>query len=114
MRIKLFTLSSLLFILAGCQLGETQGSAISDAELVQLIIAAEKQQISTSELPTQSFVYLENDIEYDEVETHIASELGYEVKRIGNGSRIGHRNEVYFNLEGRKLDPTDWRGKRPD
>ena len=87
---------------------------MSDAELVQLIIAAQKEQISVSELPAKSILYLESDIEYDEIETHIALELGYEVKRIGNGSRIGHRNEVYFNLEGRKLDPTNWSGERQD
>ena len=114
MKIKLFTLLYLFFFFAGCQLGEKQGSGMSDAELVQLIIAAQKEQISVSELPAKSILYLESDIEYDEIETHIALELGYEVKRIGNGSRIGHRNEVYFNLEGRKLDPTNWSGERQD
>ena len=114
MKIKLFTLLYLFFFFAGCQLGEKQGSAMSDAELVQLIIAAQKEQISVSELPAKSILYLESDIEYDEIETHIALELGYEVKRIGNGSRIGHRNEVYFNLEGRRLDPTNWSGERQD
>ena len=114
MKIKLFALLYLFFFFAGCQLGEKQGSGMSDAELVQLIIAAQKEQISVSELPAKSILYLESDIEYDEIETHIALELGYEVKRIGNGSRIGHRNEVYFNLEGRKLDPTNWNCKRED
>ena len=114
MKIKLFTLLYLFFFFAGCQLGEKQGSGMSDAELVQLIIAAQKEQISVSELPAKSILFLESDIEYDEIETHIALELGYEVKRIGNGSRIGHRNEVYFNLEGRKLDPTNWSGERQD
>ena len=114
MKIKLFTLLYLFFFFAGCQLGEKQGSGMSDAELVQLIIAAQKEQISVSELPAKSISYLESDIEYDEIETLIALELGYEVKRIGNGSRIGHRNEVYFNLEGRKLDPTNWNGERQD
>ena len=114
MKIKLSILLYLSFFFAGCQLGEKQGSGMSDAELVQLIIAAQKEQISVSELPAKSILYLESDIEYDEIETHIALELGYEVKRIGNGSRIGHRNEVYFNLEGRKLDPTNWSGERQD
>ena len=114
MKIKLSILLYLSFFFAGCQLGEKQGSGMSDAELVQLIIAAQKEQISVSELPAKSILYLESDIEYDEIETLIALELGYEVKRIGNGSRIGHRNEVYFNLEGRKLDPTNWSGERQD
>ena len=114
MKIKLFTLLYLFFFFAGCQLGEKQSSGMSDAELVQLIIAAQKEQISVSELPAKSILYLESDIEYDEIETNIALELGYEVKRIGNGSRIGHRNEVYFNLQGRKLDPTNWSGERQD
>ena len=65
-------------------------------------------------MPEQSRTYVQNDSEYDEIGSHFASELGYEVERIGNGHRSGQRNEVYFNLEGRKLDPNDWGDKGRD
>ena len=114
MKIKLFTILSIVLFAAGCQMGSKQSTALSDAELVQMIIDSEKEQIDISELPVQSLAYIENDIEYDEIGTNLANGLGYEVKRIGNGFRIGHRNEVYFNLDGRRLDPTDWNGRRPN
>ena len=114
MKIKLFTILSIVFFAAGCQMGSKQSTALSDAELVQMIIDSEKEQIDISELPVQSLAYIENDIEYDEIGTNLANGLGYEVKRIGNGFRSGHRNEVYFNLDGRRLDPTDWNGRRPN
>jgi hypothetical protein len=37
-----------------------------------------------------------------------ATGLGYEVDLAGVGHRFGDRNEVYFNLEGRRLDPNDY------
>ena len=114
MKIKLFTILSIVLFAAGCQMGSKQSTALSDAELVQMIIDSEKEQIDISELPVQSLAYIENDIEYDEIGTNLANGLGYEVKRIGNGFRSGHRNEVYFNLDGRRLDPTDWNGRRPN
>ena len=38
--------------------------------------------------------------------------LGYEVALAGRGHRVGSRHEIYFNVEGRKLDPNDWGDKR--
>ena len=101
----------LLLMIAGCDLGVKQEYEISDAELIQMIIDADKVDIDISELPEQSQTYLNNDGEYDELGSRYASQLGYEVERIGKGSKSGRRGDVYFNVEGRKLNPNDW-GKR--
>ena len=101
----------LLLMIAGCDLGVKQEYETSDAELIQMIIDADKVDIDISELPEQSQTYLNNDGEYDELGSRYASQLGYEVERIGKGSKSGRRGDVYFNVEGRKLNPNDW-GKR--
>ncbi len=101
----------LLLMIAGCDLGVKQEYETSDAELIQMIIDSDKVDIDISELPEQSQTYLSNDGEYDELGSRYASQLGYEVERIGKGSKSGRRGEVYFNVEGRKLNPNDW-GKR--
>ena len=98
-------------MIAGCDLGVKQEYETSDAELIQMIIDSDKVDIDISELPEQSQTYLSNDGEYDELGSRYASQLGYEVERIGKGSKIGRRGDVYFNVEGRKLNPNDW-GKR--
>ena len=101
----------LLLMIAGCDLGVRQEYETSDAELIQMIIDSDKVDIDISELPEQSQTYLSNDGEYDELGSRYASQLGYEVERIGKGSKSGRRGDVYFNVEGRKLNPNDW-GKR--
>ena len=101
----------LLLMIAGCALGVKQEYETSDAELIQMIIDSDKVDIDISELPEQSQTYLSNDGEYDELGSRYASQLGYEVERIGKGSKSGRRGDVYFNVEGRKLNPNDW-GKR--
>ena len=101
----------LLLMIAGCDLGVKQEYETSDAELIQMIIDSDKVDIDVSELPEQSQTYLSNDGEYDELGSRYASQLGYEVERIGKGSKSGRRGDVYFNVEGRKLNPNDW-GKR--
>jgi len=98
----------LLLMIAGCDLGLKQEYEISDAELIQMIIDADKVDIDISELPEQSQTYLNNDGEYDELGSRYASQLGYEVERIGKGSKSGRRGDAYFNVEGRKLNPNDW------
>ena len=98
----------LLLMIAGCDLGVKQEYEISDAELIQMIIDADKVDIDISELPQQSQTYLNNDGEYDELGSRYASQLGYEVERIGKGSKSGRRGDAYFNVEGRKLNPNDW------
>ena len=98
----------LLLMIAGCDLGVKQEYEISDAELIQMIIDADKVDIDISELPEQSQTYLNNDGEYDELGLRYASQLGYEVERIGKGSKSGRRGDAYFNVEGRKLNSNDW------
>lgn len=98
----------LLLMIAGCDLGVKQEYEISDAELIKMIIDADKVDIDISELPDQSQVYLNNDGEYDELGSRYASQLGYMVERIGKGSKSGRRGDAYFNIEGRKLNPNDW------
>ena len=101
----------IILVISSCQFGPDDPETISDAELVQLIMEANKIDIDLDELPSQSMTVIENDIEYDGIGANKASGLGYEVELAGRGHRSGHRNEVYFNLEGRKLDPNDW-GKK--
>ena len=98
----------LLLMITGCDLGVKQEYEISDAELIQMIIDADKVDIDISELPDQSQTYLNNDGEYDELGLRYASQLGYMVERIGKGSKSGRRGNAYFNVEGRKLNPNDW------
>ena len=101
----------LLLMIAGCDLGVKQEYETSDAELIQMIIDADKVDINISDLPDQSQTYLNNDKEYDELRSRYASQLGYEVERIGKGSKSGRRGDTYFNIEGRKLNPNDWGSK---
>ena len=105
---KIFYFIPILLLLAGCDLGEKQEYETSDAELIQMIIESEKVDIDISELPEESRDYLNNDSEYDEMGSRYASQLGYEVDRIGKGAKSGRRGDAYFNLEGRKLNPNDW------
>ena len=112
MKIKIYFLTLTLLMVTGCELGNKDNSSLSDAELIQMIIDADKIEIDLNELPQQSIEYIEDDISYDEVGSQVASGLGYEVELVGNGYRSGDRNEFYFNLEGRKLDPNDWGDKR--
>ena len=85
---------------------------MSDAELIQLIIDANKVDVPMDEMPSQSQTVIEEDYnDYMGMAAKKATGLGYEVDLAGVGRRYGDRNEVYFNLEGRKLDPNDWGGK---
>ena len=69
-------------------------------------------QPSSSSLVT---VIVEEDYnEYDGIDAKKAYGLGYEVSMDGKGHKMGHRCEVYFNLEGRKLDPNGKRGDKSD
>jgi len=109
MKIKLhMVIISLLIMIIGCQSSPTDSFDISDGELIQLIRESSKVGISMDELPNQSITVIENDMEYEGIGAKIASDLGYEVDLAGRGHKCGDRNEIYFNLEGRKLDPNDW------
>ena len=108
MNFKINYLLPLMIILSGCDFGNKEDSNISDAELIQMILSASKVEIDMNDLPTGSKVIIDTYIEYDGLAAHIASDLGYEVELAGNGFKCGKRNEIFFNLEGRQLDPNDW------
>ena len=98
-----------LLMIIGCQTGLTKSEGISDAELIQAIIDADKTEISMEQLPGQSRTVMEQDYyDYMGFAAKKAIGLGYEVDLAGVGHRFGDRNEVYFNLEGRRLDPNDY------
>ena len=91
---------AVLMMMIGCEGGE-----MSDAQLVQSIIDANKTAISMDDLPAQSRTVVEKDYnEYIDIDAKIASGLGYEVSMGGKWHKTGDHAEVYFNLEGRKLN----------
>ena len=108
-------LTAFLIMMAGCQDTGTESVEISDAELIQAIIDADKISVGMDGLPSNSKTIVEEDYnEYDGIDTKKAYGLGYEVSMDGKGHKMGHRCEVYFNLEGRKLDPNAKRGDKSD
>ena len=118
----LFLPLALLLIVAGCANDEPKG--MSDAELVQAIIDSEtKTEVSMEALPTAARGTMEENYldEYLHLHSMKASMLGYEVSIAGRAANAGKRGEVYFNIDGRKLDPNDynddykdWYGERGD
>ena len=87
-------------MMIGCEDGE-----MSDAKLVQSIIDANKTAVRMDDLPDQSSNVIEQDYnEYIDVDAKIASGLGYEVSMGGKWHKTGDHTEVYFNMEGRKLN----------
>ena len=100
----IFSLTFLLFI-SGCAKDEPQG--MTDAELVQAIIDAEdKTEISMEELPSSAIGTMEDNYlnEYLHLYSMKASMLGYEVSIAGRAGNYGKRAEVYFDIDGKKLD----------
>ncbi|MEC8984935.1 MAG: hypothetical protein VX789_05515 [Candidatus Neomarinimicrobiota bacterium] len=109
------SLTVFLIMMAGCQNTSTESVGLSDAELIQAIIDADKISVGIDGLPSNSKTIVEEDYnEYDGIDTKKAYGLGYEVSMDGKGHKMGHRCEVYFNLEGRKLDPNAKRGDKSD
>jgi len=108
---KLFIFSLLLFF-SSCS-KDFGPTGLSDAEIIQLIKESALTDVSITDLPSRSQdVVIQDYFEYDDVASRKASGLGYEVALAGRGHRIGSRHEIYFNVEGRKLDPNDWGDKR--
>jgi len=103
---------TILFLVSGCAKDEPKG--MSDAELVQAIIDAEdKTEVSMEELPSVARGTMEEDYlnEYLHLYSMKASMLGYEVSIAGRPGNSGKRGEVYFDIDGKKLDPGNYRGK---
>ena len=98
-----------LFLIAGCAKDEPKG--ISDAELVQAIIDAEgKVEVTMAGLPPAARGTMEENYlnDYLHLYSMKASMLGYEVSIAGRPGNSGKRGEVYFDIDGRKLDPNDY------
>ena len=99
---SLILLSLLIFI--GCENSMTKSDEMSDDQLMQEIIDAEQIDINMTDLPSLSRSIIDQDYNnYIEIDAKMASGLGYQVSMDGKGYKPGDHNEVYFNLEGRKL-----------
>ena len=99
---SLILLSLLIFV--GCENSMTDSDEMSDELLMQNIIDAEKIDINMEDLPSLARDVINQDYnDYIEIGAKIASALGYQVSMDGKGYKPGDHNEVYFNLEGRKL-----------
>jgi hypothetical protein len=107
---KIFNLIILSFLfLIGCQDSVLEPSETSDAELIQMIIEANKIGVSIDDLPANSRnIVIQEYSDYMEMNSKKANGLGYEVDLAGLGYRSGQRNEIYFGINGRKLDPNNW------
>ncbi len=106
---SLILLSLLIFI--GCENSMTKSNEMSDDQLMQEIIDAEQIDINMTDLPSLSRTVIDQDYnDYIEIDAKMASGLGYQVSMDGKGYKPGDHNEVYFNLEGRKLKSKRDRG----
>ncbi|MCP4724095.1 MAG: hypothetical protein GY863_03615 [bacterium] len=105
----LYLLTAALIMMTGCTSINEETALPDDDQLIQAIKAAtNKQDISAEILPSGSQTVLEQ--EYFEsfvAGASVAPGLGYEVSMGGAGARIGERADVYFNLNGRKLNPAN-------
>ena len=108
---SLIILSLLIFV--GCENSMTKSDKMFDDQLMQDIIDAEKIDINMTDLPSLSRTVIDLDYnDYIEIDAKIASGLGYQVSMDGKGCKTGYHNEVYFNLEGRKLKSKRDRGDK--
>ena len=101
-KISLILLSILIF--SGCENSTTKSDELSDDQLMQAILDADKENISMENLPSSSIDVINQDYnDYTEIDAKLASGLGYQVSMDGKGYKPGDHNEVYFNMKGRKL-----------
>ena len=106
---KKFFLFTLLFLFVGCASDEPQG--LSDAELIQAIIDADnKVEVDMESLPSSARSTMEDGYlsEYYHLQSLKASMLGYEISIAGKPGRLGKRSEVYFDVDGKKLDYSEY------
>ncbi len=102
---KLFFI--LIFSLAfiGCDKSVAKSDEISDDQLMQNIINAVKVDCNMSDLPANVIYVIEQEYnEYTEFDAKISYGLGYQVSMDGKGYKPGDHNEVYFNMDGKKLE----------
>ena len=97
----------MIFII-GCDFNPTSPSeqiSYSDSEIIGMIKNAEKIEISFDELPSQSRDIIQNEnIDYESFKNWRASGIGYLAELSGRGQNVGNFREVYFDMDGKKLD----------
>ena len=106
---KVFILTLVTFFFSGCAKDEPQG--LSDAELIQAIIDADnKIEVEMESLPSSAKSTMEDSYlsEYYHLQSLKASMLGYEVSIAGRPGRLGKRSEIYFDVQGKKLDYSEY------
>ena len=107
-----FSLLTLFVFIYSCN----TESVISDDELIELIInSKDKISISESELPSISLNYLDKEFEDDYVDqSKLAPKYGYEIAlRSMSPFELGvEKGDVYFDLNGRKLERSRDKGKK--
>ena len=107
-----FSLLTLFVFIYSCN----TESVISDDELIELIInSKDKISIAESELPSTSLNYLDKEYEDDYVDqSKLAPKYGYEIAlRSMSPFEIGvEKGDVYFDLNGRKLERSKDKGKK--
>ena len=102
-----------LFVFIGCENFMNKSDEISDDQLMQDIIDAEKIDIYITDLPSFSQTVIEEDYNnYIEIEAQMASGLGYQVSMDSKEYKPGDHNEIYFNWKGKKLKPKLDRGDK--
>ena len=92
-----------------CSKSDSKVNDISsdDALISAIQKASNKQNIHVDDLPSLSKSVIEKDYLNDYADAaKLAPELGYEVDmRCEKGPRVGEQSQVYFALDGRKLQP---------
>ena len=99
-------IAPLMIFIIGCDFNSTSPSEqISDSEIIEMIKNAEKIKISFNDLPSQSRDIIQNEhIDYESFKNWRASGIGYLAELSGRGQNVGNFREVYFDIDGRKLD----------
>jgi hypothetical protein len=110
MKIKLGLILFTLFIIIGCDNFLIKDNETSDDFLITAIIESEQENITIDEMPALSRNTIDQHYSnYIEIEPKIAPNLGYQVSMDRKDHKPGDHNEVYFNLNGRKLISRKWR-----
>ena len=106
---KVFIYIIITLFFAGCVKDEPKG--LSDSELIQAIIDADdKLEVEMEYLPSSAKSTMEENYlsEYYHLQSLKASMLGYEVSIAGRPGRLGKRSEIYFDIDGKKLDYSEY------
>lgn len=118
MRLSIFGLLAILILaFTSCSKSDSKVKDLGsdDALILAIQKASNKQNIAISDLPSASKSIIETEYIDDYIDAaKLAPELGYEVyMRCKNGPRVGEQSQVYFSLDGRKLQAKNgnWQGE---